>query len=255
MTKRSNFPLIISSLKKVLRSKKIKYSELAKALNMSESSIKRLMNSNDASFSKIEEICDYIGITFFELVETCKAEKPKGLTLTQKQENFFQNNTNYFYLFHLLFEEKSTVKEIRKKFKINKLSMNRYLKKLEDLGLLEWHPGDRLVFLVQGNLSLQSGTPLAKHIMKTSLNNLTSIVTGDIEKKERDMLGVFHLREFHATKETIKRFIDSFDSISQQLVIDADREKKIYNLDELEFYTINFGALPKRLYSEDIPNF
>ncbi len=219
---------------------------------MSESSIKRLMTANDASLNKIEEICDYIGISFFDLIETCKDEELTGLKLTQEQSFFFSMHTNYFYLFHLLYEEKQSVSQIQKRFKVNELSMNRYLKKLEDLNLLEWHPGNRLVFLVKGAIELESGSPLAKHVLNASMKNLTSIVTGDRKNSKKE--GLFQFRETHLTEASINRIIESFNGIVHQLEIDASREEKIYDIEELDFYTINFGVLPQRLYCEDIPN-
>lgn len=252
MKKRSSYPIIVSSLKQILRNKKVQYKELSQALSISESSIKRVMNAEDASISKIEEICDYIGITFFDLIDTCKNEAPIAFKLSACQEKFLTKNSNYFYLFHLLYEEKVSVAKIRDRFKISIKSMNKYLKKLEDLNLLEWHPGNKLIFLAQGSIELERGSQLAKNVLKASMKNLTEIVTGD--KKTNDIDSIFQFMEVHITQESLKRFTDSFERISQQLDIDCSREEKIYDIEELDFYTINFGVLPNRLYRENIPN-
>ncbi|MCP4915027.1 MAG: helix-turn-helix domain-containing protein [Oligoflexia bacterium] len=256
MENSSNYPILISELKKVLKRKKKKYSDIARELDMSESSVKRLMSGKDASLSKLEALCRVVDITFFDLVSMSKDSKPQTLTLTKEQDRFFAKNTNYFYFYHLIHEEDATVQEIVTRFGLSEKSKNKYLKKLEDLGLLEWHPGDKIVIVKKGGIHLPEMTELGSHLVRTLMKNVTELV-GDVKKMDeqlKDKNGTFHIGEYYLREETAKGFQNRISNLLIDMEKASDRESRIYGKEELKFYTSISSVMPMRFYCENIPN-
>ncbi|MBT3584796.1 MAG: helix-turn-helix transcriptional regulator [Halobacteriovoraceae bacterium] len=255
MKKSSNYQLLMAELKKILKNKRIRYSSLSLKLGISESSVKRTMTASDGALSKIEAICEVVGISFFDLATTIQKESAHEYQLSPEQDKFFSKNTNYFYLFHLMYEMKMTVKQVMKKYQIKALSMTKYLKKLEQLGLLERHANDKIVFLIEGYMTVGEKSGLGKHLIQTTVNNLSSIV-GDAKnfKGANDEKGSFTIGEYLITKESADKFMQSFGHLQEELSRTNEREEKVYNIEDLIFYTCIFSFLPKRLYYEDIPN-
>lgn len=248
-----SFPLLIDELKKILKRKGIKYGNIATELGVSESSIKRLMSSGDANISKLESICEVGGINFLDLVILTKDQSPKDFFLSKAQDDFFAKNTNYFYIFHLLYEESMSILEIKKKYNLSEKSMMTYLKKLENLGLCERHAEDKIKWLITGHISLPAMTDLGRHLMRTSLENLKEIVLegkGSDDKKE----GTFSISEGYLRPETAQRFILEFSDLVKKIGQASSREERVYKNEELVLYTSISSLLPIRLYFEDAPN-
>jgi len=256
MKNASNYPLLMAELKKILKRKKIKYSDLALELDISESSIKRLMSADDGSLSKIEAICDAVGINFFDLALLTKEDKPRNFYLTKEQDAFFAKNTHYFYFFTLIYEEFYTLSQIKKKYKLTEKSMMKYLKKLEDLEMLERHPNNKIKWLIQGSTALPELTGLGKHLMRTSMRNFSDLILTDgaLEKELKGKEGSFRISELYLKKETVHRYRMELDELAEKYAKESDREERIYGKTELELFTTLVAVLPMGLYSEDIPN-
>ena len=252
----SNYPLLMNELKKVFKRKKLKYTDVSEHLGMSESSIKRLMSGHDTSLSKLESLCEVAGITFFDLVELCKNQVTENYFLTEKQDHFFARNTHYFYFFHLLYEENQSVKQIKKTYKLTDKSVSNYLKKLEQLQMLERHPGDKIKFLITGSIQLKQSSRLGSFLLKNSMNNLASMTSdmSTLKNKLKGKEGTFHIGEYFLRPETAKIFSQRLAQLHEEIDSVSDREKRIFGKSELDFFTAVTTMLPARLYYEDIPN-
>ncbi len=250
------YSLLIKELKNILKKKGIKYSQLADQLKMSESSVKRLMTAVDGPFSKIEAICEVAGLSFFDLVAFCKEERAINFVLTAEQERFFSHNTHYFYFFHLLHEENFTIKQIMERYQLNQHSISQYLKKLEELGLLERHPGDKVKILGEGRITFSEINDLGRSLIKSSMHNFAE-VTSNFDELKRKAAGKelhFAFGEYYMRHETADHFIQDLRKIEAQMDVASSREVKVYEPHELDFYTSVVSFLPMRFYYEDLPN-
>jgi DNA-binding Xre family transcriptional regulator/predicted transcriptional regulator len=251
-----SFVILLSELKRILKRKNIKYSQLAAEMGMSESTIKRLMSSKDAPLSKVEAICDVAGITLFDLVTFCQESEVQNVSLTEKQERFFKLNTHFFYFFSVLYEEKISVAQIKKKFGLNNASINKYLKKLEELGLLERHSQDKIVWKINGPISLKHETKLSEHVLKRTLTNFADIMTNKQKRKLAlsGKKGESSMGDFFMTPETAERFMKEKNELMNSIQKAAMREERIFGTSKLVKYSIMSVLMPLSLYYEDIPN-
>ena len=256
MNKGPHYSLFMQELKKIFKRKKIKYINVAKKLNMSESSVKRLMSGKDSSLSRIESLCEVAEISFLDLVSLCKDTSPSILLLTKEQDRYFAKNTACFYFFHLLYEEHSSVKEIKKEYKLTSKTISQFLKKLEELGILERHPHDKIKWLVHGHISLPEITGLGKHLFQTSIANFSKLVSDNklLKAKLAGKSATFSIGEHYLKKETGDIFERRFKELAGEMEQAASREERIYDHEELTLYTSLISLMPLRLYFEDISN-
>lgn len=152
---------IFLTLKAKLKARKVSYGELASRLGMSEANVKRIFSEESCSLSRLAQICDAIQLSLGELMRSAENVEPESFTLTKEAEGFFAENLDYFLFFRQL-ENENSLKLIQEKNELSPKEINRYLKKLEELGLIERHPGDRVKLKFNGYLQLSKDSRLMK---------------------------------------------------------------------------------------------
>ena len=146
---------LINTLKRALRAQKITYADVAKHLNLSVASVKRLFHRGDLSLSRLEQICDLAGLQLAELVETMAAAEPLVSELTPEQERELTGNPKLLLMCYLLIN-RWEISEIIKHFQIDDDDAKKLLRRLRDLKLIEILPFDRIKVL-QRQLQLAAG--------------------------------------------------------------------------------------------------
>ena len=77
---------LVLAIKKELKSAQMTYADLAEAMDMAESSVKRMLAKGDMSLSRIDAICRALKIDFAELAQRVADEQPLLSTLSHEQE-------------------------------------------------------------------------------------------------------------------------------------------------------------------------
>jgi DNA-binding Xre family transcriptional regulator len=134
----------LSSLKRSLKSKNIIYKDLALALELSESSVKRILSDKTISLERIEEICKACDLSFAEVCKNANFEEalPEH-RLSKDQEKVLADNPRLLHYF-LLLNDKLSPKKIETDFDITANESKKLLLMLDRLNLIELHPRDRV---------------------------------------------------------------------------------------------------------------
>src|SRR3990167_2588876 len=77
---------LVLALKKELKSAQMTYADLARALGMAESSVKRMLAKGDMPLSRIDAICRALKLDFAELARRVADAQPLLAQLTAEQE-------------------------------------------------------------------------------------------------------------------------------------------------------------------------
>lgn len=220
---------IIQTLKRDLKAKGITYKDIASYLKMTEAGVKKLLSKDDISFNKLKLLCDLLQISPNDLLSAVDEFETETHTFSEKQVKFFLNNHHYFYFFMKLAYEQKNPKIIQAEYKLSARSLNIYLKKLEELGLIKRHPFDRT--------QIVGGIPLAVKTKGTELEFLKYEIVFDqlqiMKEKKSDALsgaGFFltdtEKEEFH--QKLINLVID-FSSSSRSNRKKGNKLAKEYN--------------------------
>jgi DNA-binding Xre family transcriptional regulator len=150
---------LLNSLKKYLRIKNVTYQDLAQQLSLSEASIKRLFSEQSFSLKRLEETCNYLDISIYDLIRVSEKEANQPKLLTFKQEEFLANNPKVLIFFYLLKNEWS-IQDIEKKFSLSPLDMTKNMIQLEKLGLLALYPENQFKWNIAKNFFWRKDGPV-----------------------------------------------------------------------------------------------
>ena len=220
--------LIVNQLKGILKSRGITYASIAKKLRVSESTIKRTLTNQKITLERLEEICQAAQISLIELIGLTK--KPEVNTrhlYTLKQEKFLAKNPKYLAFFDLLIRNGSLqkVKKIRPNIKLK--TVNMYLAKLDEIGLIEWHPRDKIKFPIGRDVAWIPNGPLRKTFLKWAKNDFIE----DDFKNETDHFNftAVELTE-HSIAKVKSKLIELSEDIAHLGQIDKNTKVKTQNV-------------------------
>jgi transcriptional regulator with XRE-family HTH domain len=203
--------ILIDQLKKQMKAKGVTYSQVATALNLSLSTVKRDFALRNLSLSRFLEICDLTNVSLKTLSQSLERTETTSYTLTVDQEKFFANNINYWAYFDQLISGK-TPAFLAKTYKISKTQEIKYLKKLDSLKLIEWGPGNKIKLLEES----------------VSWNEDGKLREKFLEINERQFLN----SRFKGNSEFYSFYVDEIPRHSLPKII--EEIKKVENLIELE---------------------
>lgn len=140
----SQIDQFLAALKRALKAKNIIYRDLAESLNLSESSVKRILADKSISLERIDEICRACDISFSEICRNANFEEDTvNHTLSKDQEKMLADNPRMLHYFILLNDGLPPAK-IEKDFEISAHESKKILLHLDKLNVLELHPRDRV---------------------------------------------------------------------------------------------------------------
>eukprot|EP01041_Mallomonas_annulata_P028476 gene28476-50335_t len=77
---------LVTALKQELKAARMNYADLAQAMGMAESSVKRMLAKGDMSLSKVDAICRALRLDFADLARRVADAQPLLREMTQEQE-------------------------------------------------------------------------------------------------------------------------------------------------------------------------
>lgn len=131
---------IIDVLKRMLKTRGITYRDLAKRVNLSEASIKRIFAEETFTLHRLEKVCAAIGMTVGELIRSAATEETQSNYLKLEQEQLLAQDPRLLACFYLLLNGRSTP-DIQARLSLNEREVRSLYVKLDDARLIELLPG------------------------------------------------------------------------------------------------------------------
>jgi DNA-binding Xre family transcriptional regulator len=153
---------IILTLKKTLKSKGVKYADVAKHLHISESSIKRQFTQGDIALSRLEKICELINLEISDLLEIVQLQNMQVEQLTVKQERKIVSNIKLM-LVTVSVLNNLTFDEIYEIYDFEKPELIKLLLQLEKINLIQLKPENKIKPLVSRTFQWLKNGPIQKY--------------------------------------------------------------------------------------------
>lgn len=151
---------LLQTLKQYLKAKGITYKQLAGEMGLSEASVKRLFSKKSFSLNRLEEVCRILDINFYDLALMDKQRNMETAdTLTIEQEHVLVNDPKLLTFLYFLINGWS-VSRIVQEYDFSEIEAWKMMRELEELGLLECHPNDRVRMRISKNIFWQTNGPL-----------------------------------------------------------------------------------------------
>ena len=209
---------LISTLKRVLKTRGVTYADLAGRIALSEASVKRLFSQGTFTLERLEEVCAALEIDVFELAKLARGELARAGQLTVKQEQTLAKDRVLLGVFYLAYNGWQ-IDDIVAKFEFTRAQLFTLVHKLDGIGVLDLLPGDKLRMKVGRNLRLRRRGPIELAYGRT--------VLGEFLSPEFDRVGGMFRFEFRELSNA------SFEVLKRKLERLADEVHELAELDSM----------------------
>ena len=152
---------ITAALKRCLKTHGTTYAVLAKKLQLSEASIKRLFSSGTFTLRRIERICQVLDIDIYELARLARGETTVTSNLNTPQEQALAANPHLLLVFHLLLGNWA-VDEIVSQYAISRAECVKLMLELDRLELIELKANNQVRLRTTRQVSWRRNGPIRR---------------------------------------------------------------------------------------------
>ena len=160
--------LMVEALKRCLKLRGVTYKDLARQMHLSESSVKRLFASNNLSLQRFEQICEFVGLSIFDIGEMVREENASesSHTLSLEQEKALADDVKLLIGFHLILNGWN-FDRIKDSFIWSEPEVTKIFTTLDKLNLISLLPGNKVQILTAHNIRWRKdGAIRKKHEQK-----------------------------------------------------------------------------------------
>ncbi len=150
---------VLKTLKAMLRERGLTYRDAAEALELTESSIKRLFREQDFSLKRLERLCELMDTDLGTLLAQAAQAKARIRTLTLEQEQLLVSDLRLLVIAVCLVN-RWQVSEILATYRIDEHEAVQALARLDRFRLIELQPGNRVKLLVSADFSWRRNGPI-----------------------------------------------------------------------------------------------
>lgn len=210
----NNSKIIVDSLKSQLKARGLSYKNLAAVWKISESSVKRVMSSDEVSLARIEKACKYMDLSMGDFFTQINFEKHSGIFhLSNEQELKLSKDPEALHYF-LMLNEGWNPTEIIREYSIPAEKNIRILNLLEKWGLIELHPHNKVKRKFLGNLRFKKEGPLGRQLEKIVR---TEFLNSNFQKEEEEYFTFIHLNFIQGDLPKLKiQFMEMFKELIAQ---------------------------------------
>ena len=133
---------LVAILKKELKAARMTYADLAVALGMAESSVKRMLAKGDMPLSRIDAICRALKLDFADLARRVADAQPLLAQLTEAQEKAVVADKKLL-LAAICVLSQWTLEQITASYRVSEAECIQYLAQLDRVGIIELKPLNR----------------------------------------------------------------------------------------------------------------
>ncbi|MBL8388908.1 MAG: helix-turn-helix transcriptional regulator [Hydrogenophaga sp.] len=133
---------LVATIKKELKAAQMTYADLAQALGMAESSVKRMLAKGDMSLTRVDEICRALKIDFAELARRVADAQPLLKEMTAEQERAVVADKKLL-LVAICVLSQWTLEQMTAAYRLTEAECVKYLAQLDRIGIIELRPLNR----------------------------------------------------------------------------------------------------------------
>lgn len=133
---------LVQALKKELKAAQMTYADLAQAMGMAESSVKRMLAKGDMSLSRVDDICRALKLDFADLARHVADTQPLLKEMTQEQERAVVADKKLL-LAAICVLSQWTLEQVSTRYRLSEAECVKYFAQLDRIGIIELRPLNR----------------------------------------------------------------------------------------------------------------
>mgnify|MGYP000207989347 CR=1 FL=1 len=216
---------LVTALKKELKAAQMTYADLAQAIGMAESSVKRMLAKGDMPLSRIDAICRALKLDFADLARRVADSQPLLQELSAEQERAVVADKKLL-LMAICVLSQWTLEQIVATYRISEPEGIGYLAQLDRIGIIELRPGNRYKLRLAKTFRWQTNGPVMDFFRE---NAVLDYFGGTFAGEDETMLlvhGSISRAAAPAFQERMQRVAQDFaqQHLSDQKTTPPDRE-------------------------------
>lgn len=144
--------LLLQTLKKCLKAQGKTYADVAKALALSEASVKRMFSEQQFSLQRLDDVCHMLDMEISDLVKQMETAQARLERLTRNQEIEIIQDVELTLVTVCVFNH-WTIEDIIQYFTLSYEECVAKLLKLDKIGIIQLLPRNKVKLLVSPNFS------------------------------------------------------------------------------------------------------
>lgn len=222
-TELTEFHVVISALKKIMRDRGMTYADLGKKLNLSESGTKKIFAGNDGSFQRLSQISKVLGFKISDILDEVENTQMTRMRFSTAQQQYFLKNRPVFNFFVKLVVERQPLQEIKNEFRLSEHQTFKLLKKLDDLGLIQLLP-ENAIKLPPLSLVKDFGPgPLLSEVYQ----EWSQSIAQEFADPKNQATGQFIIRCFRMKDDTYRELLNRLLELETEFLKRAVREMSV----------------------------
>lgn len=164
----SEISQLIATLKRLLKLQGLTYRDVAKALGLSEPSVKRLFASEQFTLERIVEVCNLLGFTLSELAQEAEQGQRRLRTLSAEQEGELVSDAKLLLVAVCALNHWSMA-EMLAAYRLSEAECVQHLLRLDRLHLITLLPGNRIRLNVARDFDWLAGGPIRRYFREQGM--------------------------------------------------------------------------------------
>jgi len=220
---------LIHALKKVLKARGLTYAAMAEGIGLSEASVKRLFSEHTFSLQRLEEICHWLELDFFELARLARGERELPHEMSLEQEKILASDKRLLGVFYLL-RNNWTLEEIVSHYEVSEPECIRLLARLDKASLIELLPKNRVRLRVSRQIRHRAKGPIRTLHGETLMSDFLSVRFDEHEGYFRFEIGELSETSAAVLKRKMDRLLLEFQELVELDIYLPPNRKKLYGI-------------------------
>lgn len=229
---------VFGILKSVLRARGITYAELARRLDLSEPTVKRIFADKDCKLSRITRICDVLDLSLADVTAQASRIEVRPIELGDRIEARLAEDRPAFHLF-LLLRDGMSADAIMAHYQLDRAAMFALARRLEKIGLIALMPMDRIRLLENRPIRFRRDGPLHRTLIRLNMDFLQEAYL----RADTDMSG-FLTQSRRISQVTARHVMDRLKALNKELSDLARKDQLTLPGEALETYKLSLAWSP-----------
>jgi len=220
---------LVVILKKELKTARMTYADLAQALGLAESSVKRMLARGDMPLSRIDAICRVLKLDFADLARQVADSQPLLAQLTEAQEKAVVADKKLL-LAAICVLSQWTLEQISASYRVSQVECIGYFAQLDRIGIIELKPLNRYRLKLAKTFRWRPHGPVMDYFRD---NALLDYFSGGFDGAGEGLLLVHGA----ISRSLAPSFMERMQRVAQDFAQQHQADQKLANKDK-EGYTL-----------------
>jgi len=205
---------LISTIKKQLKRQGLTYRDVARALKLSEPSVKRLFASERFTVDRLVQVSNLLGYTLAELSKEAQAGQPRLSTLTEKQEREVVSDPKLLVVAVSALNH-WTLDEIVAFYRVSHAECIKLLLRLDKLRIIDLLPGNRIRINVARDFDWLPHGPIRQYFQGRGLGDFLKSNFSDENESMTFVHGMYTEQAQAQIQDELRRLRQKFAELHE----------------------------------------